>query len=192
VNPANSIAAGFPYSGTNLTDTGVGATGNSLFYLIRTYECFNRFTFTKGDRIVFAGIDSSAIVSGANGLAVSDLLAWLQDKDGHVLVDIAFISGAALPVLSAGYNAGGYANVLIIQAPFLNPASNAVANATFNIPPIKPFGGTLANNKTLETPLTTTVFLKGRVLNLSHQTHIVLRIITRELDPMSRVRPDNM
>jgi hypothetical protein len=130
VNPATTIAAGFPYSGTNLTDTGVGATGNSLFYLIRTYECFNRFTFTKGDRIVFAGIDSSAIVSGANGLAVSDLLAWLQDKDGHVLVDIAFISGGVSPVLSAGYNAGGYANVLIVQAPFLNPASNAVANAT--------------------------------------------------------------
>lgn len=192
VNPATTIASGFPYCGTNLTDTGVGATGNSLFYLVRTYECFNRFTFTKGDRVVFAGIDPSAIVSGANGLAVGDLLAWLQDKDGHVLVDIAFISGGGSPALSTGYNAGGYANVLILQAPFLNPASNTMANTSFNIPPVKPFGGTLANNKTLETPLTTTVFLKGRVLNLSHQTHLVLRIITRELDPTSRVRPDNM
>ena len=192
VNPATTIASGFPYSGTNLTDTGVGGTGNSLFYLVRTYECFNRFTFTKGDRVLLSGIDSSNIVSGANGLAVGDLLAWLQDKDGHVLVDIAFISGGGSPVLSAGFNAGGYANVLILQAPFLNPASNTMANTTFNIPPIKPFGGTLANNKTLETPLTTTVFLKGRVLNLSHQTHLVLRIITRELDPTSRVRPDNM
>jgi hypothetical protein len=119
-------------------------------------------------------------------------MAWIQDPKGHVLVDIAFISGGGSPVLSAGFNAGGYANVLILQAPFSNPASNVMANTTYNIPPVKPFGGTLANNKTLETPLTTTVFLKGRVLNLSHQTHLVLRIITRELDPMSRVRPDNM
>lgn len=192
VNPATTIASGFPYCGTNLTDTGVGATGNSLFYLVRTYECFNRFTFTKGDRVLLSGIDPSNIVSGANGLAVGDLLAWLQDKAGHVLVDIAFISGGVSPVLSAGFNAGGYANVLIFQAPFLNPASNLMANTSFNIPAVKPFGGTLANNKTLETPLTTTVFLKGRVLNLSHQTHLVLRIITRELDPTSRVRPDNM
>jgi hypothetical protein len=192
VNPATSISATFTYSGTNLVDTGVGATGNSLFYLVRTYECFNRFTFTKGDRVVFAGLDSSVMVSGANALAVADLMAWIQDPNGHILVDIAFISDGESSVLSTGYNAAGYANILIIQAPFLNPASNALANTTYNIPPVKPFGGSTTNNKTLETPLATTVFLKGRVLNLSHQTHLVLRIITRELDPMSRVRPDNM
>ena len=191
VSPATTIASGFSYSGTNLTDTGTNL-GNSLFYLVRTYECFNRFTFTKGDRIVFAGIDSSVMVSGANGIAVADLMAWMQDPNGHVLVDIAFISDNGSPVLNTGFNAGGYANVLIIQAPFANPASNSMANTTFNIPPVKPFGGSTANNKSLETPLTTTVFLKGRVLNLSHQSHLVFRIITRELDPMSRVRPDNM
>jgi hypothetical protein len=193
VNFAATTVTGCKYTGTNLTDTGVGSTGNSLFYLIRTYECFSRFTFTKGDRLLFKGIDSTVVTGSPNPTALADLVSWVQDPNGHVLVDIAFCTGAASGTLIDGYNAAGFANVLIIQAPFNNTASNALALATTPyIPPVKPFGGTTVNNKTLETPLNTAVFLKGRVLNLSHQTHLVLRVITRELDPTSRVRPDNM
>lgn len=193
VNFAATTVTGCKYAGTNLTDTGVGSTGNSLFYLIRTYECFSRFTFTKGDRLLFKGIDSTVVTGSPNPTALADLVSWVQDPNGHVLVDIAFCTGTASGTLIDGYNAAGFANVLIIQAPFNNTASNALALATTPyIPPVKPFGGTTVNNKTLETPLNTAVFLKGRVLNLSHQTHLVLRVITRELDPTSRVRPDNM
>ena len=192
VSFAASDVTGLKYAGTNLTDTGSSA-GNSLFYLIRTYECFSRFTFTKGDRLLFKGIDSSVVTGSPNPTALADLVSWVQDPNGHVLVDIAFCTSGGSSKLIDGYNAAGYANVLIIQAPFNNTASNALALSTAPyIPPVKPFGGTTANNKTLETPLNTAVFLKGRVLNLSHQTHLVLRVITRELDPTSRVRPDNM
>jgi hypothetical protein len=189
---AATTVTGCKYAGTNLTDTGSGA-GNSLFYLIRTYECFSRFTFTKGDRLLFKGLDTTVVTGSPNPTALADLVSWVQDPNGHVLVDIAFCTGTDSGTLIDGYNAAGFANVLIIQAPFNNTASNALAFATAPyIPPVKPFGGTTANNKTLENPLNTAVFLKGRVLNLSHQTHLVLRVITRELDPTSRVRPDNM
>jgi hypothetical protein len=48
-----------------------------------------------------------------------------------------------------------------------------------------------ANNAFLST-LTATDGIAGRLINLSHQTTLVFRVITRDLDPTTRLRPDNM
>jgi len=31
----------------------------------------------------------------------------------------------------------------------------------------------------------------GRLINMNHQTQVVLRVITRDMDSASRLRPDN-
>ena len=48
-----------------------------------------------------------------------------------------------------------------------------------------------ANNTFLNT-LTATDGFAGRLINLSHQTTLVFRVITRDLDATTRLRPDNM
>jgi hypothetical protein len=35
-------------------------------------------------------------------------------------------------------------------------------------------------------------FTKGRALNLNHQVQLIFRVITRDMDSSTRLRPDNM
>ena len=49
-----------------------------------------------------------------------------------------------------------------------------------------------ANNITFLSKLCGNTLTAGRLLNLSHQTHFVFRIITRDMDSTSRLRPDNL
>jgi hypothetical protein len=193
-----ALSASVPYTGaTNyndakLTDTGVASSpyGNPLYYIIQTYEAFTRFTFTTGDRILMNGLDPTAIGTAA----ATDLVSYLQRADGLIVVAVGFISPTGSPpTIIDGFNAAGYANYIVVQAPFMNPTNPAlVTSSSPYIPQVKPFGGSTANNLALGVTLNTTTFTSGRILNLSHQTQIVLRVITREMDPTMRVRPDNM
>ena len=174
------------------------SNGNALYYIVRTYEAFNRFTITKGDRIQLKGIDLSALPS-VNGTAGQDLLSWLQRADGVLVVDIGWYTGLSTSTktttggaFTAGLNAAGYANFIVVQAPLKPPFGFSATSATPYIAPVVPFGGTLAANASLATALSDVTVTTGRLINLSHQTQIVLRVITRELDPTMRVRPDNM
>ena len=174
------------------------SNGNPLYYIIRTYEAFNRFTVTKGDRIQLKGIDLSALPA-VNGTAGQDLLHWLQNTDGVLVVDIGWYTGLATSTKTAtagtfapGLNAAGYANFIVVQAPLKPPYGSGAMTTAPYIAPVIPFGGTLAANTSLATALSDITVTTGRLINLSHQTQIVLRVITRELDPTMRVRPDNM
>ena len=189
------------YVGAQLNDqyNATFSNGNPLYYIIRTYEAFNRFTVTKGDRIQLKGIDLSALPT-ANGTAGQDLLHWLQNTDGVLVVDIGWYTGLSTSTspsnragaFTAGLNAAGYANFIVVQAPLKPPFGFNATAATPYIAPVIPFGGILAANTSLATALSAVTVTTGRLINLSHQTQIVLRVITRELDPTMRVRPDNM
>ena len=48
------------------------------------------------------------------------------------------------------------------------------------------------NNATFLSRLAGNTLTAGRLLNLSHQTHFVFRVITRDMDATSRLRPDNL
>ena len=50
---------------------------------------------------------------------------------------------------------------------------------------------TSANNTFLNT-LCTANLAAGRLINVSHQTTLVFRVITRDLDSTARIRPDNL
>lgn len=165
-----------PYAGTDYDDS----TGTYVW--INTSTWFSRFTVNQGDRIAFKGLTFPAAYTG-NEAAKVDLLTFLQRPQGHIVVQIAY-SGAG-PTYTDGANSVGYANYIIIRSKMVDPATGSTAVDTFGKL------GTSANQTFLNT-LTPTDGATGRLINLSHQTTLVFRIITRDLDPTTRLRPDNV
>jgi hypothetical protein len=174
VYASSSFPGSFVYNGVY---SGITFTSGSVYYLIQTTEYFNQWLFQKGNRIQLKGLVASQI---DGSMAAQNLVDYLQQEEGLLIVGTGKNSatGPDLP------NSIGYANVIVVEAPFAFPTS-----AT---PDVQPFGGSAFANSTLATALETTTFTGAKLINLTHQTNVVLRIITRDLDPAVRVRPDNL
>ena len=79
----------------------------------------------------------------------------------------------------------GYANSIIIRGNFNDPTTGLTS--LYN------WGGSSARNTTFLSQLVTTPAVStGRLINLNHQIQIIMRVITRDLDSASRLRPDNL
>jgi len=168
-------------SGATVTGTDYDST-TGVYMWINTATWFSRFTVNQGDRIQFKGITFPAAYAG-NAAARDDLIAFLQRPQGHIVVQIAYESAAN--TFTDGVNSVGYANYIIIRSKMTDPTTGSTAVDTFGKL------GSTANNAFLNT-LTATNGATGRLINLSHQTTLVLRVITRDLDSTSRLRPDNV
>jgi hypothetical protein len=158
----------------------VDSAGNSYYIVLRTKKFFNRWSFAVGDRIQIGGITVDQISAPASNEAKYEFLEYLQDTTGHTIVSIGFDTGG----IKDGYNTFGYANWIAIRAPINDPTTGATT--------VRTVGGTQPIYDDLRSGLVSTSLTKGRALNLSHQTQLVFRIITREKDSTSRVRPDNL
>jgi hypothetical protein len=159
----------------------VDGNTSSRYYIIRTSTYFNQWLFQKGNRIQIKGLDASQI-SGGSTQAGSNLLQYLMQDDGLLIVGIGNDNGSSDGV--DGANLVGYANLIIVEAPIASPTTGSTN--------VQIFDSTTANNNTLDASLLTTAFTGAKLINLTHQTNVVLRIITRDLDPAARVRPDNL
>jgi hypothetical protein len=172
------------YSSASLVD----ANGAPLYWIVQTQEAFSRFAFTVGDRVMFGGIDVTGIPT--TGFAKDDMKSWFENPEGHLIVGIGYTDGTNI---TDDLNAAGYANYLVIQSPWKNVnAVSQVGSSTPYTPNVQPFGGSVSAMNTLGDDLKSVIFTAGRVLNYSHQTQLVFRVITREMDPTMRVRPDNL
>jgi hypothetical protein len=98
-----------------------------------------------------------------------------------MVVDIAY--NTSTTSVSLGSNSAGYAHYIIVRSLFADPTTGSTS--------VKPFGGS-ADNTTLSTFLKSYTFTTGRLINLSHQTQFIFRIITRDYDSASLMRPDNL
>jgi hypothetical protein len=85
--------------------------------------------------------------------------------------------------LNLGSNDAGYARFIIVRGKFGDPTTGSTS--------VDPYGRA-ANNTALSTYLTTARFTSGRLINLSHQTQLIFRIVTRDYDSSSLMRPDNL
>jgi hypothetical protein len=84
-----------------------------------------------------------------------------------------------------GNNNAGYSRFLIIRGKFMDPTTGRTQ--------VMPFGGKQTNidlSYSLYNPPTRAN--SGRLINLSRQTQFIFRVITREYDSSSLVRPDNL
>jgi hypothetical protein len=97
------------------------------------------------------------------------------------LVGSSSITGTSLNFQDGanGSNKLGYSNFIIIRNNFSDPTTGATNPVALN----SAFGTVLSTTPGLST---------GRLLNTSHQIQIMFRIITRDMDSSTRLRPDNM
>ena len=158
-------------------------SGNYIW--IQSKSWFSRFMVNQGDRIAFKGLAFPPSYTG-NEAAKNDLLSFLERPEGHLVVAIAYsnLSGGTT-FYNDGSNIVGYSNYIIIRSKMTDPATGSVVPDTF---------GKLATaaNNTFLNSLCPTSISGGRLINLSHQVSLVFRVITRDLDPTTRIRPDNM
>jgi hypothetical protein len=153
------------------------AAGDSAYYFIKTKQYFNHLTAQAGDRILFKNI---TIATGTSTQQTRDeFQGFITGSEGHLIVGVAYDGSGVID----GWNSVGYANYIIIRAAYNDPTTGSVA--------VRPFGGSSGENAALAADLLT-ASTGGRGLNLNHQLQLVFRIITRELDSSTRVRPDNL
>jgi hypothetical protein len=173
---SGSLPGGYGYTGlySNITDTGAG-----LYYIIQTKTYFSQWMFQPGNRIQIKGINPEDLAGGST-MAMTNLKDYLESEAGLLIVAIGYEGTTS----GDGSNDVGYSNLIIVQAPMQDPTTGSES-------PIL-LGGSSATNTALADSLETTTFDCAKLINLTHQTNVVLRIITREMDPAARVRPDNL
>lgn len=147
---------------------------------IATSTYFNKFMFTQGDRIVFKDIAFNPTLTAVGPNATS-LASFLTRPEGHLISDIGIVTGGASPAYIDGANRLGFANGIIIRNSFPEPTTGLVALNTWA-------SGLAANSVFVNNPSTTA----GRLINMSHQIQIIMRVITREMDSAAKLRPDNL
>ena len=180
-NTDSSFPSSVPISSASYygNASGLGST-NIAYFFIRTVNYFPRSAINLGDRIQIAGLEyTPAAVTTLPGLA--NFSEWLNNDYGHIVCDIGFLSPDGT-TYSEGYNKLGYSNFIIIQSRYSDPKTGQVAVNPF---PDVTGSALLANN-------TNIVTTPHRLLNVSRQTSLVFRVITREKDGLGELRPDNV
>lgn len=169
-----NVSASFgiaPYNG--------GTSQSPEYFLIETTNYFSRFQMAVGDLIRIGGFDLS---NNNVTPAIQDFMNWINQDEGHVIAEIAY--GTSSAVTANGPNKVGYANYILIQNKYSSPLTGSTA--------VYQFGGTSGNIGSNLTTYSSTLMKPRRLINISRQTHMVFRVITRELDGTAQLRPDNM
>ena len=73
---------------------------------------------------------------------------------------------------------------MIIRNQFADPTTGSEGLAYY--------GGSEGANDTFLSSFEGIRVSRGRFINMNHQTQVVLRVITRDMDSASRLRPDNL
>jgi len=147
---------------------------------IATSTYFSKFMFTQGDRIIFKNIAFNATLTAVGANATS-LATFLTRAEGHLISDIGIVTGGASPTYVDGANRLGYANGIIIRNSFPDPSTGTVT--------LDSWASSLGANATFSSNPSTTA---GCLINMNRQIQIIMRVITREMDSASKLRPDNL
>jgi hypothetical protein len=154
-------------------DTSYVAAGFDWIWL-NTSTWFNRFAVSQGDRIVIKNVSLNAtLAANANAAA---FIGFLTREGGHLVSDIGQISGSDF---TTGPNTVGYANGIVIRNSFADPTTGSTSVSSW----VSAIGSAVNSNPT---------FTRGRLINMNHQIQIILRVITRDMDATTKLRPDNL
>lgn len=156
------------------------------YIFIRTTTYFSKFFVAEGDRIIFRGynIDTDAYVKQSTA---DDFNSFINRPTGHIVCGIGYSNSTSVPYgVADGPNSVGYANFIIIRSRFVDPTTGSTDRNYF--------GGGADNTNELAIQLRLTTNSPAgpcAILNSNRQSHFVLRLITREMDSMTNLRPDN-
>ena len=147
-------------------------SGNYIF--VQTTDYFPVWAFSQLDRVTFGGQTGTTA-------AAESFVDWLQRDQGHVIVGTAY--GNTTTTIRDGYNTNGYANYVVIQNRYNPPNASGVVSISY-------FSGAGTTGDT--TMMNSNISAAGKMLNLSRQVQLALRVVCREKDPTTNLRPDNI
>ena len=172
-------------SGADLTTVYQATLTGNEYIFINTSAWFSRFMVSDTDRIVIKGFTVAATGSGTpDANTLTDFTNWINRSEGHYVVGIGYTSSTNN--ITDGQNAVGYANYVIIRNRFNDPTVAGATTRQF-------FGGSSGLEDHLGTRLGTQASQSGSAafINMNHQVHVALRVVCREMDGASNLRPDN-
>jgi hypothetical protein len=174
----------FPYNFAidTLSNYGSIATGGTNYFFINTRTFFSRFQVSVGDRIQINGFSYDESTLAANP-SLAEFVRWINQNEGHIVAATGFTSSTSGPI-SLGYNNVGYANFLIIQARYQDPSTGSTSLAPFTGITGSSVDDILYINQNTLQPT-------RRLIDLNKQLTLVFRVITREMDALPQIRPDN-
>ncbi|NDB85856.1 MAG: hypothetical protein EB127_24625, partial [Alphaproteobacteria bacterium] len=165
---------------------------------------FSRYQFAIGDKIHIKNLSSIQPT-----LAINDLMSFLQNSDGLTIAGFAWAREITVEekardisdpsysltnglkntiaeyVLIDGLNDAGYSRFIIVRGQFNDPTTGSTR--------VKPYGGAVDNTAVSTAMLSgSSKIIPGKLINLSRQTQLIFRVITREYDSTSLIRPDNL
>jgi hypothetical protein len=168
-------------TGTNYVDT------SGEYIWIQTTKWFSEFAVTQGDRVVLKNITLPNGFAASSSVSTAAFLEYLTRPSGHVVVDVAqsYVKSTTL-YFKTGSNKQGYSNWILIHNSFVDPTTGATGLSSWAT-------DTVLTNALKKTSGTGPGFSSGgRLLNLNHQIQVIFRVITRDMDSATRIRPDNL
>jgi len=175
---SNNLPAGFTAGSSKYASVTDGTY--SAYYFIQTKTFFNAFNFVSGDVLKIQGINTD-LISGSQ-TAKSDWVNYLQSSTGLTIVQVGYLASGT--IVTDTPNNANYCNLIVLQNRFVDPTTGTVA--------VNPFGGSGALNNTFEASLASVTSLNGaRLINMSKQVQLTFRVITRDMDSATRIRPNN-
>lgn len=173
----NLAASKYSVTVPDPTGSPIGNPGN---FFINTVSYFSKFEVCAGDRIQISGYTYSDTVLNdpTYGQQLRAFCNWINRAEGHIVISTAF--SPTTSTIQDDPNTVGYANFIVIQARYVDPTTGSIA--------VNPFGSSFGNTLNafgigLQSPV--------RLINLNKQLNLVFRIITREMDSLPQIRPDN-
>ena len=185
-NPLTNMLDTLDLMNINLSDsitTSIYSTvgpGINNYIFIKTQTYFSRFFVGEGDRIQIRSYSSAV-----KNVAQVDFDNYINNERGHIVVGVGYTADLnTYTDVTDGFNDAGYANVIIIRSRFGDPTTGDFLRKHFS------------GDQTLEDIMTADLLAQPAIsgsalLNTNRQSHFVLRLITREMDGSSNLRPDN-
>ena len=177
----DTLDLSYIYLSSSTTDSLYSTPPNDSYIFIVTKTYFNRFAVSEGDTIQIRGYDVGTDLNVYSRIQL-DFNSFVNSADGHIVVGTG--NTEAIPSVHDTPNSVGYCNVIIIRSRFDDPTTGSTGRNYF--------GGTSETETLVKAklqgnqPSTNTA-----ILNRNRQSHFTLRIITREMDYGSNIRPDN-
>ena len=178
----SSFGTVFPFQVNPTTSIyNIAASSQPANFFIVTNKYFSRFEICKGDRLQISGYTytDAALNDPVNGPALRDFCTWINRPEGHIVVNIGY-NDTTTSILD-GENQVGYANVIMIQARYQDPSTGSIA--------LSPFGST--NFSDILNAFGIALQSPRRLIDVNKQLNLVFRVITREMDSLPQIRPDN-
>jgi len=199
----SDLITNFGGTGTTSDNTNyssvTGTNTENPYIFIKTTNYFLFSAISEGDIINIQGctVTPSGTLTASGAV---DFTNFINQPVGQYVVATGYINvSGGNSTINLGRNNAGYCNVIIIRNRFDNPATTG--GTTRNQGPSY-FGGFLSEEEngtsgstaglTYILNQTATTQSGCALINTSRQTNFVLRIITRDMDSTSNIRPDNV